>query len=74
MNGLMQLKPGLVIVSIECLDIIQKVYLNVNNILVNHLQQHVKEDCNNYIPTAKEWVDNIEKPVKWMIKTLKIED
>ena len=39
-------------------------------------EQHVKEDCNNYIPTAKEWVDMIEsgKPQKWAIKTLKIED
>jgi hypothetical protein len=39
-------------------------------------EQHVKEDCNNYIPTAKEWVDMIEsgKPHMWAIKTLKIED
>jgi len=37
-------------------------------------EQHVKEDCNNYIPSAKEWVDNINTPKDWMIKTLKIED
>ena len=39
-------------------------------------EQHVKEDCNNYIPTAKEWVDMIAsgKPQLWAIKTLKIED
>lgn len=37
-------------------------------------QQHVKEDCNNYIPSAKEWIDNINTPQKWMIKTLKIDD
>jgi hypothetical protein len=37
-------------------------------------EQHVKEDCNGYIPSAKEWVQNLEKPVEWMIKTLKIED
>jgi hypothetical protein len=37
-------------------------------------EQHVKEDCNNYIPTAKEWVDNINTPTEWMIRTLKIED
>jgi hypothetical protein len=39
-------------------------------------EQHVKEDCNNYIPTAKEWITMIEsgKPEKWAIKTLKIED
>jgi len=35
-------------------------------------EQHVKEDCYNYIPTAREWVDAIqakEKPV-WMMRTL----
>ncbi len=37
-------------------------------------EQHVKEDCNNYIPSAKEWLDNINNPPKWMLKTLKIED
>lgn len=37
-------------------------------------EQHVKEDCNNHIPSAKEWVDNINSPKEWMIKTLKIED
>jgi hypothetical protein len=39
-------------------------------------EQHVKEDCNGYIPTAKEWVDMIAsgKPQEWAIKTLKIED
>ena len=39
-------------------------------------EQHVKEDCNNYIPAAKEWVDMISsgKPKEWAIKTLKIED
>ena len=39
-------------------------------------EQHVKEDCNGYIPTAKEWVDMITsgKPKEWAIKTLKIED
>ncbi len=37
-------------------------------------EQHVKEDCNNYIPTAKEWIDNLEKPKRWMLKTMKIED
>lgn len=39
-------------------------------------EQHVKEDCNNYIPSAKEWlveITNKKKPL-WMMKTLKIED
>jgi len=37
-------------------------------------EQHVKEDCYGYIPTAKEWVDNLNTPKEWMIRTLKIED
>ena len=39
-------------------------------------EQHVKEDCNGYIPSAKEWVDalnNKETPT-WMLKTQKLED
>ena len=37
-------------------------------------EQHVREDCNGYIPTAKEWIDNLATPTEWMIRTLKIED
>jgi hypothetical protein len=39
-------------------------------------EQHVKEDCNNYIPSAKEWATNIleNKRPQWMLRTLKIED
>ena len=39
-------------------------------------EQHVKEDCNGYIPSAKEWIKMIQsgKPELWAIKTLKIED
>jgi hypothetical protein len=39
-------------------------------------EQHVKEDCFGYIPSAKEWIKALEsgKPEEWMIKTLKIED
>ena len=37
-------------------------------------EQHVKEDCFGHIPSAKEWVDNLNTPKEWMIKTLKIED
>ena len=39
-------------------------------------EQHVKEDCNNYLPSAKEWVTNIleNKRPQWMLRTLKIED
>jgi hypothetical protein len=38
-------------------------------------EQHVREDCNNHIPTAKEWVDAIESKSRplWMMKTMKLE-
>lgn len=38
-------------------------------------EQHVKEDCNNYLPSAKEWIVGIQSNPKphWMVKTLKIE-
>tara|TARA_R110000744_G_scaffold80257_3_gene157524 strand:+ start:619 stop:966 length:348 start_codon:yes stop_codon:yes gene_type:complete len=39
-------------------------------------EQHVKEDCNNYIPSAKEWIKVIsdkEMPL-WAVKTIKIND
>jgi hypothetical protein len=37
-------------------------------------EQHVKEDCYNYIPSAKEWVEALEKKEKpmWMLRTLDI--
>jgi hypothetical protein len=37
-------------------------------------EQHVKEDCNGYIPSAKEWIMNMNKPPLWMLKTEKIQD
>ena len=39
-------------------------------------EQHVKEDCNGYIPSAKEWINAFHEEVKpkWMIKTIKLED
>ena len=37
---------------------------------------HVKEDCNGKIPSAKEWINNlnIHPAPEWMRKTLPIED
>jgi hypothetical protein len=38
-------------------------------------EQHVREDCANQIPSAKDWVDALkkrEKPI-WMIKTMNLE-
>ena len=42
------------------------------------LTDHVKEDCYNYVPTPKDWIDALqakERPM-WMMRTmdLKIED
>lgn len=39
-------------------------------------EQHVKEDCNNYIPSAKEWVNaiNSKNIPDWMRKTMKLDD
>ncbi|NBU82659.1 MAG: hypothetical protein EBS55_13535 [Flavobacteriaceae bacterium] len=37
-------------------------------------EQHVREDCFNYLPSAKEWIlamDAKEKPV-WMTRTMEI--
>jgi hypothetical protein len=38
-------------------------------------EQHVREDCNGYIPSAKEWVmvlENKERPL-WVTKSQKLE-
>ena len=37
-------------------------------------EQHVKEDCFNYIPSAKEWIDAItaDKKPMWMLRTLDV--
>ena len=39
-------------------------------------EQHVKEDCNNYIPSAKEWIQVMNSKTKplWVVKTMKIDD
>ena len=37
-------------------------------------EQHVREDCNGYVPTAKEWIDGLTNPPIWMIKTQKLDD
>lgn len=37
-------------------------------------EQHVREDCNGYVPTAKEWIDGLSNPPIWMLKTQKLDD
>jgi hypothetical protein len=63
----------------ECERVFGKSFINSDGktVYTRYIaEQHIKEDCNNYIPTAKEWVTMIAsgKPEKWAIKTLKIED
>ena len=63
----------------ECERVFGKSFINSDGktVYTRYIaEQHVKEDCNGYIPSAKEWVDMIAsgKPEKWAIKTLKIED
>ena len=38
-------------------------------------EQHVQEDCYGYVPSAKEWIMNIQNKTKpqWMIRTLKMD-
>jgi hypothetical protein len=61
----------------ECEKIFGKSFINSNNKIIYTRyvgEQHVKEDCNGYIPTAKEWLDNINNPKDWMLKTININD
>ena len=51
-----------------------------DNMLLNNNVHHFNavEDCFNYIPTAKDWIDALqaEKKPMWMIRTLdlKVDD
>ena len=63
----------------ECEKVFGHSFINSDGIKVYTryvAEQHVKEDCNGYSPSSKDWVSMIEsgKPEKWAIKTLKIED
>ena len=37
-------------------------------------EQHIREDCDGYIPSAKKWLTHVRsgKPATWLIKTMKI--
>ena len=39
-------------------------------------EQHVQEDCYGYVPSAKEWIMNLQNKTKpqWMIRTLKMDN
>ena len=38
-------------------------------------EEHIKEDCDNYIPSAKEWLQHVQsgKKALWMRKTKQIQ-
>lgn len=47
-----------------------------NEVFIRYVgEQHIKEDCNNYIPSAKEWINNMKEGKRplWMIKTMNLE-
>ena len=62
----------------ECEKIFGSSFLNSDGklVYVRYIgEQHVREDCANQIPSAKDWVDALkkrEKPI-WMIKTMNLE-
>ena len=63
----------------ECEKVFGKSFINSDGKTVYTryvAEQHVKEDCNGYIPSAKEWTNMIVsgKLEKWATITLKIED
>lgn len=63
----------------ECEKVFGKFFFNCEGkrIYTRYVgEQHVREDCFGYIPTAKEWIDHLNDthPPDWMIRTLKIED
>lgn len=61
----------------ECEERFGKTLTNADNktVYVRYVgEQHVREDCYGYIPTAKEWLDNLDNPPEWMIRTQKLED
>jgi hypothetical protein len=62
----------------ECEKIFGSSFVNSDGklVYVRYIgEQHVREDCANQIPSAKDWVDALkkrEKPI-WMIKTMNLE-
>jgi len=63
----------------ECEEVFGKSFTNSDGktVYTRYVgEQHVREDCNNYIPSAKEWFDIIStnKMPVWALKTMKIND
>jgi hypothetical protein len=61
----------------ECEKVFGKSIINSDGreVFVRYIgEQHVKEDCNGKIPSAKEWIENLNNAPEWMRKTLNIND
>jgi len=61
----------------ECEKVFGKSIINSDGreVFVRYIgEQHVKEDCNGKIPSAKEWIENLNDAPEWMRKTLNIND
>lgn len=65
----------------ECEKIFGKTITNSDDkiVYVRYIgEQHVKEDCNGYIPSAKQWIQvftSKDEPVPdWIKRTIKLED
>ena len=61
----------------ECEKTFGKSFINSDDKIVYTRyvgEQHVKEDCYGHIPSAKEWIDNLNTPKEWMLRTQKIQD
>jgi hypothetical protein len=61
----------------ECEKVFGKSFINSDGktVYTRYVgEQHVKEDCFNTIPSAKDWVDALESKQKpmWMIRTLEL--
>lgn len=61
----------------ECEKVFGKSIINSDGkeVFVRYIgEQHVREDCNGKIPSAKEWIENLNDAPEWMRKTLNIND
>ena len=65
----------------ECEKLFGKSFTNSDGkvVYVRYIgERHVKEDCNGYIPSAKQWIQALtskeEGLPEWIIRTIKLED
>ena len=65
----------------ECEKLFGKSFINSDGkvVYVRYIgERHVKEDCNGYIPSAKQWIQAFTSKEgglpEWIIRTIKLED